>query len=291
MGKEIERKFIVDEIWMLSEIEGLYYRQGYIETSDGNTVRVRTVGTTREGDRGYITVKGPSTGISCSEFEYEIPIKDAREMLDELCAKPQLEKLRRTVTHEGLVWEYDEFLAENAGLYIAEVELESEDQKVSLPPWVGKEVSGDPRYYNVNLIKNPYKDWWKMVDLKKSLDKFNESKKEINQYFDGLIYDAIRDMTDEYWTLQGEYSAGNYDYGSPKPFARASSVGWSQESPLENPDIPEDDYREHVYGDEVQSVVRKEHFTLVTIHTSTGDGKEDLIFDNSKEIPENKLNP
>lgn len=129
------------------------------------------------------------------------------------------------------------------------------------------------------------------MDVKAKLSQISKLKSELNEYFDGLIYEDLEDMTDQYWTVQGEYGPGKYSNGSIQPFTRASYVGWSEESPLENPDIGEDEDREHVYGDEVQSVLRKKDFTLICIQTCTGDGKRDYIFDNSKEIPEDKLNP
>ena len=97
-------------------------------------------------------------GASRPEFEYEIPRQDADQLLD-ICEKPLIEKTRFKVVVEGFVWEIDEFFGENQGLIVAEVELESEDQEFPRPDWVGEEVTGDPRYFNSNLIKNPYKMW------------------------------------------------------------------------------------------------------------------------------------
>jgi CYTH domain-containing protein len=114
---------------------------------------VRTV-----NDKGYLTIKGIAVGASRPEFEYEIPYQDALELLD-ICEKPLIEKIRYRVEEGGLVWEIDEFFGENQGLIIAELELQSEDQEFKKPDWVGDEVTGDPRYYNVNLIKNPYTKW------------------------------------------------------------------------------------------------------------------------------------
>lgn len=129
------------------------------------------------------------------------------------------------------------------------------------------------------------------MDVKDKLNQISQLKEELNEYFGGYLYEDLIDMTDEYWTVTDELPPGKFPDGTPQPFSRASYVGWSEESPLENPDIDEDDYKEHVYGDDVQSVLRKEDFTLICIYTSTGDGKQDLVFDNSKEIPESKLNP
>jgi CYTH domain-containing protein len=154
MGTEIERKFlVVGDEWRRGAV-GTVYRQGYLCTTPQRTVRVR-IG----GERGYLTVKGSRTGVSRAEFEYEIPLGDAQAMLDSLCARPLIEKTRYRIPHEGLVWEVDEFAGENAGLVIAEVELEREDQEVALPAWVGKEVSTDDRYANSHLAEHPYSTW------------------------------------------------------------------------------------------------------------------------------------
>ena len=117
-------------------------------------MRVRTV-----ADKGYLTIKGINVGARRLEFEYEIPIQDAEEMLTELCEKPLIEKNRYKLEHEGLLWEIDEFFGENAGLVLAEVELTSEDQVFAKPAWAGEEVTEDPRYYNANLIQNPFTQW------------------------------------------------------------------------------------------------------------------------------------
>lgn len=154
MGKEIERKFLVKSDEWKSLAKGKYYRQGYLSTVKERVVRVRTI-----DDKGYLTIKGVTTGISRSEFEYEIPADDANLMLDNLCEKPIIEKYRAKVPQGDLVWEIDEFHGENEGLVIAEIELQSEDQQFEKPSWIGEEVSGDPKYFNSNLIKNPYTKW------------------------------------------------------------------------------------------------------------------------------------
>ncbi len=154
MAKEIERKFLViGEEWKRGT-SGVSYRQGYLSTVKERTVRVRTV-----GDKGFLTIKGVTVGVSRSEFEYPIPTADANAMLDDLCERPLIEKTRYKVQHAGLTWEIDEFFGENRGLIVAEVELKDEQQTFDLPSWVGKEVSGDPRYFNSNLIKTPYTQW------------------------------------------------------------------------------------------------------------------------------------
>ncbi|MBM9511781.1 CYTH domain-containing protein [Desulfogranum marinum] len=154
MGIEIERKFLlVGEAWK-KLAQGVRYRQGYLSTSKESTVRVRTIENT-----GYLTVKGKSTGATRSEFEYEIPVEDANTMLDQLCAKPLIEKKRYKIEYEGFTWEVDEFFGENQGLVVAEIELESEDQPYTKPEWVGAEVTQDQRYFNSNLARNPYCRW------------------------------------------------------------------------------------------------------------------------------------
>jgi len=153
MGKEIERKFMVKEgAWR--NAKGTRYRQGYLNSAKERNVRVRTM-----EDKAYLTIKGIAIGASRMEFEYEIPLKDANELL-EICEKPLIEKTRYKVQEGGFVWEVDEFFRENQGLIVAEVELESEDQEFPKPDWVREEVTGDPRYFNSNLIKNPYTNWY-----------------------------------------------------------------------------------------------------------------------------------
>jgi adenylate cyclase len=154
MGKEIERKYLIkDDTWR-KDASGTTYRQGYLSTVKERTVRVRTI-----DDKGFLTIKGITIGATRREYEYEIPMADANEMLDELSEKPIIEKTRFKISHAGLTWEIDEFAGVNQGLIVAEVELESEDQNIDFPPWVGEEVSGDPRYFNSNLIANPFANW------------------------------------------------------------------------------------------------------------------------------------
>jgi len=153
MALEIERKFLVNNnAW--PEEQGVLYRQGYLNSVKERTVRVRII-----GDKGYLTVKGISRGAVRAEYEYEIPGVDAEAMLDDLCEKPLIEKMRYKIAYKGFVWEVDEFCGENQGLIMAEVELESEGQKFEKPEWIGKEVTADPRYYNANLIHHPYSRW------------------------------------------------------------------------------------------------------------------------------------
>ena len=154
MGKEIERKFLLANDSWRGQVHGKRYRQGYLSTLKERTVRIRTA-----GDHGYITVKGISVGASRLEYEYEIPLADANEMLDKLCERPLVEKTRYRIPQGDIAWEIDEFEGENRGLITAEVELKDEDQKVSFPGWLGKEVTGDPRYFNANLVAKPFTSW------------------------------------------------------------------------------------------------------------------------------------
>jgi len=152
MAREIERKFLTNgSAWRRAG--GMRLRQGYLSSAKGRTVRVRTM-----GDKAYLTIKGMAVGATRPEFEYEIPYQDAKELLN-LCEMPLIEKDRYRLEEGGVVWEIDEFLGENRGLIVAEVELESEDQPFTKPDWVGEEVTGDPRYFNSNLIKKPYTKW------------------------------------------------------------------------------------------------------------------------------------
>jgi len=153
MAVETERKFLVSgEAWR-SLGSPVPYAQGYLARGNGVTVRIRIA-----GEKALFTVKGPVEGISRPEFEYQVPIEDAREML-RLCNDPVIEKTRTRVPHGSHDWEVDEFGGENRGLIVAEVELSSPDEDVAIPPWVGDEVTGDPRYYNSNLAVRPYRDW------------------------------------------------------------------------------------------------------------------------------------
>jgi len=152
MGKEIERKFLLKKRSWPNE-NAMKYRQGYLNSAKERIVRVRTI-----DDKGYLTIKGITVKASRLEFEYEIPFQDANTLLD-ICEKPLIEKNRYKVEERGFVWEIDEFLGENQGLIVAEVELESEDQEFPKPDWIGEEVTGDPRYFNSNLIKRPYTKW------------------------------------------------------------------------------------------------------------------------------------
>ena len=154
MAKEIERKYLVKGDAWRKLAAGTPYTQGYISANERHTVRVRTI-----SGKGFLTVKGPTTGAVRNEFEYEIPIEDARIILADLCPKPLIEKRRHKIPFHGLIWEVDEFEGANAGLIIAEVELTTEDQLFPIPGWIDREITGDPRYYNAALAAHPYTEW------------------------------------------------------------------------------------------------------------------------------------
>ena len=154
MAKEIEKKYLVKQCNLNSLGEGVYYRQGYLSSKRECVVRVRKI-----GENAYLTVKSMNVGATRDEYEYSIPSEDADRMLSTLCEQPLIEKKRYKVAFENMIWEIDEFLGENKGLILAEIELTNENEVYALPPWIGKEVTDDPKYYNSNLIKYPYKDW------------------------------------------------------------------------------------------------------------------------------------
>lgn len=155
MGVEIERKFLVaDDSWREAAQPGVRYRQGYLSTNPGSSVRVRV-----SGDKAWLNIKSATVGLTRREYEYVIPAADAHAILEELCVKPLVEKTRFVVEHGGRTWEIDVFEGDNAGLVVAEVELESEDAEVTLPAWAGEDVSDDVRYYNQRLVEHPYSRW------------------------------------------------------------------------------------------------------------------------------------
>lgn len=154
MAKEIERKFLVVGSAWRTLAQGTRYRQGYLNSDKARTVRIRTV-----GDQAFLTIKGPTIGVTRTEFEYPIPYDDCVTMLNDLAEQPVIDKIRYKIPVDGLIWEVDEFFGANEGLIVAEVELTSEDQAFEKPDWVGEEISGDVRYYNSSLIKAPYTTW------------------------------------------------------------------------------------------------------------------------------------
>ncbi|MBL0125421.1 MAG: CYTH domain-containing protein [Betaproteobacteria bacterium] len=156
MAKEIERKFLVDQTSWKPHDAGIHFKQGYLNAQKERVVRVRI-----EGNQAKLTIKGVTTGVTRSEFEYAIPVEDAAILLDNLCEQPLIDKHRHKETHGGKAWEIDVFHGLNEGLVVAEIELTSEDEKFDLPTWAVKEVSSDARYFNSNLLKNPFTAWEK----------------------------------------------------------------------------------------------------------------------------------
>lgn len=154
MGIEIERKFLVKGDRWKSLGKGVLLRQGYLSSAPERVVRVRV-----EGTSAMLTIKGRNTGATRNEWEYPIPLADAQAFLDGLCERPIIEKYRYRIAHDGMIWEVDEFLGENAGLIVAEIELGSEDQAFAKPEWVGEEVTHDARYFNANLLRHPFSTW------------------------------------------------------------------------------------------------------------------------------------
>lgn len=160
MAKEIERKFLVKNESFKLFSSGVIFRQGYLNRDKARTVRVRVA-----GEQAFITIKGLTNGMERMEFEYPISLTDANEMLETLCVKPLIEKLRYKIMSDGHIWEVDEFIGDNEGLTVAEVELKSPDEHVIIPDWVGSEVTGDLMYFNSNLVINPFKNWGKVFEL------------------------------------------------------------------------------------------------------------------------------
>ena len=154
MGVEIERKFLLaGDAWRALG-EPVLLRQGYLSLDPDRVVRVRT-----EGGAGTMTIKGRSSGATRGEWEYAIPVEEANELLDRLCHQPLIEKYRRRIAVGAHTWEVDEFLGENQGLLLAEIELKSENEHFDKPAWIGEEVTHDRRYFNSSLITLPYSKW------------------------------------------------------------------------------------------------------------------------------------
>jgi adenylate cyclase len=155
MGKEIERKFLIDQQkWdKLSKPEGKLFRQGYLLTDQDKTIRVRATET-----KGFLTIKGQTIGATRMEYEYEIPLAEATELLDNFSLS-ELSKTRYEIPFGGKLWEVDVFFGDNEGLIVAEIELESEDETFDLPDWISNEVTEEEKYYNSNLTVKPFKDW------------------------------------------------------------------------------------------------------------------------------------
>ena len=153
MAIEIERKFLVTSMEMLTGISGEELSQGYLSHSADSTVRVRVA-----GEQGWLTIKGRTEGASRAEFEYPVPVEDARDLLG-LCQSGRIEKTRYRIPQPPHVWEIDVFHGDNQGLVVAEIELRSEQDRFDQPEWLGEEVTDDPRYFNSALSKHPWSHW------------------------------------------------------------------------------------------------------------------------------------
>lgn len=155
MSTEIERKFLIkNNSWKNEADQGTEYSQGYLVGSKDASVRVRI-----QGEKAYINIKSATIDITRQEFEYEIPLDEAKQMLATLCEKPLISKTRHLLSHDKHVWEIDVFKGDNKGLIVAEIELSAVDEAFDKPSWLGLEVSDDKRYYNVCLVSHPFKDW------------------------------------------------------------------------------------------------------------------------------------
>lgn len=155
MPTEIERKFLLkDDSWIALSDQGTTYSQGYLVGSKQASVRVRI-----QGNKAFLNIKSATIDITRQEFEYEIPLDEATEMLESLCEKPLISKTRFHLKNEKHLWEIDVFEGDNKGLVVAEIELDDKDEPFIKPEWLGQEVSDDARYYNTCLVNHPYKDW------------------------------------------------------------------------------------------------------------------------------------
>lgn len=154
MPSEIERKFLVNDDRYKLGARSVLFRQGYLSVESSRTVRIRVY-----AEKGYITIKGKPNSFTRDEFEYEIPVEEADMMLNKLCIRPLIEKIRHFVVYQGNEWVIDEFLGVNQGLVVAEIELNSEKQVFEKPAWLGAEVTFDVRYANSNLVEKPYSEW------------------------------------------------------------------------------------------------------------------------------------
>ena len=155
MGIEIERKFLVtNDSWHEAAGPGIPIKQGYLVGGKDALVRVRL-----QGETANLNIKSATLGVRRQEFEYPIPVADAKVLLNTLCHRPIIEKMRYLVPYANKQWEIDVFEGDNAGLIVAELELQDESEQYEAPPWLGEEVSHDPRYYNTCLSQHPFKDW------------------------------------------------------------------------------------------------------------------------------------
>jgi len=160
MSIEIERKFLlVNDGWRMQADNGVVMRQGYLNSISCDNKQKSSVRVRIAGEQANLNIKGATLGITRQEYEYPIPLTDAHELLDTLADGPLIEKTRYHVQHGAHTWEIDVFAGDNQGLVVAEIELASEDEVFVRPRWLGEEVSADTRYYNVCLVRHPYKNW------------------------------------------------------------------------------------------------------------------------------------
>jgi adenylate cyclase len=155
MAIEIEHKFLLaNDQWRNCVTQSVRYRQGYLSSQATSSIRVRI-----SDDQAWLNIKSATIGTHRHEYEYEIPLADANEILDKLCRKPLIEKTRHFVVDNGHTWEIDEFDGDNQGLIVAEIELSEIGKAFVKPAWLGEEVTDDMRYYNNNLSQHPYSEW------------------------------------------------------------------------------------------------------------------------------------
>ncbi len=155
MAIEIEHKFLLaNDEWRKHINRSVNYRQGYLSSVPTSSIRVRV-----SDKQAWLNIKSATIGTHRHEYEYQIPLADANEILNNLCKKPLIEKTRHFVLDDGNIWEIDEFDGVNQGLYVAEIELSELDQHFTKPCWLGAEVTNDLRYYNNNLAIHPYSEW------------------------------------------------------------------------------------------------------------------------------------
>jgi len=154
MKTEIERKFLVLNEDYKEKAEVVSIQQGFLCADSTGVVRIRI-----EGMKATITIKGQTTGLERTEFEYEIPLNDAEFLLENNCIRPTIKKKRYKTVYEGFLWEIDKFMDENEGLVIAEIELPETHTTFKIPEWVGEEVTNNPKYYNASLATKPFKSW------------------------------------------------------------------------------------------------------------------------------------
>lgn len=155
MALEIEHKFLLaNDDWRELISHSVHYSQGYMSSLATNSIRVRI-----SDKQAWLNIKSATIGTQRLEYEYEIPLEEANELLNHLCRKPIIEKVRHFVTYAHKLWEIDEFFGDNQGLCIAEIELTHVDEYFAKPSWLGQEVTHDIRYYNNNLARYPYSEW------------------------------------------------------------------------------------------------------------------------------------